>query len=145
MPAVAGSERRPGLLGALSCRPGCLAPRCGGVGQAARIRLRHRWHLCQLWATRFLPARRPLGSWHSACQQLSTTREGGLCQYCDFAAQGPQIGPYAVTVSLLKVNSPYRSVNSCERAVRTTGFIEQGHLLSCREFGDTEEENICRS
>jgi hypothetical protein len=43
----------------------------------------------------------------------STTREVRLCQCCDFAAQGHQTGPYAVTVSLLKVNSPYHLVNNC--------------------------------
>ena len=64
----------------------------------------------------------------------STTREVRLCQCCDFAAQGPQTGPYAVTLSLLKVNSPYQLVNNCKRAGHGSGFMEHGHLLSCREF-----------
>ncbi|GKU38175.1 hypothetical protein NJB14192_01730, partial [Mycobacterium montefiorense] len=77
--------------------------------------------------------------------RLSTTTEVRPCQYYDFAAQSPQKGQNAVTVSLLKVNSPYRSVNNCERAVFGTGFTEHGHLLSGREFGDYGGGTICRS
>jgi hypothetical protein len=75
----------------------------------------------------------------------STTREVRLCQCCDFAAQGPQTGPYAVTLSLLKVNSPYQLVNNCKRASHGSGFTQHGHLLSCREFGDYGGGTICRS
>src|SRR6202020_1631967 len=75
----------------------------------------------------------------------STTMEVTLCQCLDFAAQGPQTGPDAVTVSLLKVNLPYQLVNNCIRAGHASGFTEHGHLLSCREFGDYGGGTICRS
>jgi hypothetical protein len=81
----------------------------------------------------------------SPASGLSTTTEVRLCQCCDFAAQAHPNGHYAVTVSLLKVNSPCCSVNNCERAVRGPGLREYGHLLSSEGLGIMEEEQLCRS